>query len=184
MTVVVRNFIFAVILLVLGACFGSSLDRSGTVYGYEKGRVKTVGGGYFWLGAPSSGWRQEKIHERAVLFRHGQDHATIGISSWCKGAVDDRSQEELSGQAVQLLVGGEILALKKKFPLSNGGHASVTALRGQLDGEAVYLKSAVIKRRGCVFDFTYVTHPEKRGSEADFDEVVRGFRYGRGPSSL
>lgn len=168
--------------LLLTGCFGSGIEKRGTVYGYENGRVKTVGG-HFFVGQLPAYWKFEKIRARAVLFRNQQDQSTIAVSSWCKGAVDDEPQAELSAKVLQVIEDGRVIVLKKDLPLPEGT-ASQTVVEGLMDGQSVLVKTAVIKRHECVFDFYYVTRPGRTGFETDFDNMVRGFRYGHGPEIL
>lgn len=169
--------------LFLASCFGSGIEKRGTVYGYENGRVKTVGG-HFFVGQLPDDWKVEKIRARAVLFRNREDRSTITLSSWCRGAVEDDPQEQLSGKILQTVSAGRVLSLKKDFVLADGSRATETSLEGEMDREPVFVKSLVIKRHDCVFDFYYVTRPSRRNFESDFDRMVRDFRYGHGPEIL
>lgn len=52
-----------------------------------------------------------------------------------------------------------------------------TAWTAKLDGVPVELELVVLKKNGCVHDFTYVSPPGARGvHEAEFDALVKGFR--------
>lgn len=168
--------------LLLASCFGSGIEKRGAVYGFENGRVKTVGG-HFHVGLLPEIWKFRKIRARAILFRNADDESTITVSSWCRGAVDDEPQRDLSKKVLQVVSEAKVLSLAEDVPL-HAGVASQTVVEGVMESQSVLVKSAVIKRQGCVFDFLYVTHPKKRQYEDDFDHMIRGFRYGSGPDFL
>lgn len=174
-------FIFF-LLLSLTSCFGNPIEIRGTVYGHEKGIIKTVGG-RFAIGRLPSPWKERRIRERAVLFENQNDHSTITVSSWCKGAVDDVSEEVLSQNLVRTLQDTKILE-KRETPLG-GRQAMMTRFMGDLDHAPVYLKTYVLKMNQCVFDFYYVaTGRAPLLSEKDFDQMVQGFVYLKGPEVL
>lgn len=168
--------------LILSGCFGAGIDKRGSVYGYENGRVKTVGGDFF-VGKLPPIWRMQKIRARAILFRNKADASTITVSSWCGRAAEGDSQADLSRKVVQVVRGGRVHWLVKEIPLAFGT-ASETLVTGELDGEPVRVRSVVIKRQGCVFDFLHVTDPQKTAHESDFDIFVRGFQTGKQPHPL
>jgi len=175
------KIIFSFLLVLFSSCFGNPIERRGTVYGYEKGIIKTMGG-RFAIGILPSPWKEQRIRERAVLFENLNDHSTITISSWCKGAIDDVSQEILSQNLVRALTDTNILE-KKEVPLG-GRKAVMTRFTGELDHALVYLKTYVLKMNQCVFDFYYVGFPHHHDSEKDFDQMVQGFVYLKGPEVL
>lgn len=187
-------FIFF-LLLSLTSCFGNPVEIRGTVYGHEKGIVKTVGG-RFAIGKLPSPWKERRIRERAVLFENPNDHSTITVSAWCKGAVDDVSQDVLSHSLIRALKAAKILE-KKEIPLG-GRQAIMARFTGELDHAPVYLKTYVLKMNQCVFDFYYVATGSASVAEAtstkgarspllsekDFDQMVQGFVYLKGPEVL
>lgn len=177
--------IFQILLffgLMLSGCFGAGIEKRGSVYGYENGRVKTVGGD-FYVGTLPPDWQIQRIRARAVLFRNKLDASTITVSSWCGRAAEEDSQADLSRKVVQVVRGGTVHWSAKEVQLAFGT-ASETLVTGEMDGETVRVRSVVIKRQGCVFDFLHVTHPEQTAHEGDFDALVRGFRTGKQPYSL
>ena len=59
----------------------------------------------------------------------------------------------------------------------DGREALRTVWTAKLDGVPVELELVVLKKNGCVHDFTYVSPPGERGAhEAEFDALVQGFR--------
>lgn len=165
------------------SCFGSGIDKRGTVYGYNKGVIKTNGGGKFLIGSLPSYWQEQRTRVRAILFKNTLDASTISVSSWCKGAIDDAPQKELSQKLLRSLSQVTILDFQEEVPVGTRV-ATVTTADGELDNLPVYLKSAVIKMNDCVFDFYYVSTPGATTYESDFDLMLQGFRYIRGPDLL
>lgn len=59
----------------------------------------------------------------------------------------------------------------------DGREALHTVWKAKLDGVPMELELVVMKKNGCVHDFTYVSPPGERGvHEADFEALVKGFR--------
>lgn len=172
--------LIVLLALLLIHCFGS-VDKRGSVSGYNDGIIKTVGGN-FHIGKLPENWRQKEINFRAVLFQNERTQSTITVSSWCKRAFDDGSLQTLTEQ---LYSGLENLKIIESHDESLDGRESrVTAARGKLDSQPVYLKTYVLKMNECVFDFLYVATPDKLSDAADFDVMVEGFSYGQGPRIL
>lgn len=177
-----QKIIFTIFLCSFVACLGGSIDKRGAVSGYKDGKVDTVGGGYYRIGEPSSHWRLKETKHRAVLFENKNDSSTMMVSSWCKGAFDDAP---LSILADQQLMGLENLKkLRSQKTTLNEREALKTEAKGKADGAWVYVRSYVLKMNNCVFDFVYVSSPEVMPSVDDFETLVNGFVFGKGPRVL
>lgn len=169
-----------VLVIALQGCFGA-IDKRGSVRGYDKGVVKTVGG-QFLVAPLSKDWAKKSVGRRALLFQNREDNATITISSWCKRAFDDGSPKSLSEQ---LYYGLDKLKVMDEAEVPLGGRTGyMMEARGELDSAPIHLKSYVVKMHECVFDFLYVTSPERITSVGDFDRMVSGFQYVKGPGIL
>lgn len=162
------------------SCLGG-IDKAGSVLSYRKGLVTTEGGA-FRLGVLGSVWKQKKIDVRALVFVNSQDGATITVDSWCKGAFDDAALATLADQVFLGYLGVKPLS-QKNFRL-DGREALQKAVAASLDGVPVYLNVVVLKMNGCVFDFVYVSTPQSLPSQKDFQQMVDGFHYLRGPNVL
>lgn len=161
-------------------CFGG-IDARGSVRSYEQGLVTTEGGS-FRVGTLPEYWQRQKIDYRAALLKNSRDGSTITISSWCKGAFDDGSLKELSEQLYSALANYRIIE-ERMIPLADRD-ARLTTARGFIDGKEVFLKTYVLKMNVCVFDFAYVSTPDGLGDIGDFDAMVAGFQYVKGPPIL
>lgn len=168
------------LMIVLQGCFGT-IDKRGSVRGYADGVVKTVGG-QFLVTPLSKDWVKKQVGRRALLFQNRSDSSTITISSWCKRAFDDGSPKSLSEQ---LYYGLDKLKVMDEAAVPLGGRTGyMMEASGELDSAPIHLKSYVVKMNECVFDFLYVTSPERKASVGDFDRMVSGFKYVKGPNLL
>lgn len=175
-----KPLLVLLVVATLSSCF-KGLDLRGTVRKYDKGLVQTIGGS-FSVGRLPDIWKSRKIDENAALLQNQQDNATITLSSWCKGAFNDGTLAELSQQLYGSLVDYKILE-QRTLPIDDR-EGLITAVTGTLDGKPMYLKTFVLKMNQCVFDFVYVTVPEARIGETDFDAMVSGFHFISGPDIL
>lgn len=174
------SLLIILMLLVLPSCFGT-IDKRGSVRGYDNGVIKTVGG-QFLVTPLSKNWVKKSVERRAMLFQNRSDGATITVSSWCKRAFDDGSPKSLSEE---LYYGLEKLRVVDQAEVPLGGRTGyMMEASGELDSAPVHLKSYVVKMNECVFDFLYVTSPERKASVGDFDRMVSGFKYVKGPGVL
>ncbi len=178
-----KKIFWALAWIVLASgCFGGGIEKTGTVVSYRKGVVKTYGGGAFELSPLPAAWQQKKIPERALLFQHAADGATITVSSWCKSAFDDAPLTVLSEQ---LLVGIQQIQRLDAQTVSLAGHEALrSSVQGVSEGQPVFLRSYVLKTSQCVFDFIYLASPATLPSAADLDQMVQGFAIVKDPKSL
>jgi hypothetical protein len=174
------TLVFLFLSLCLFGCFGS-VDKRGSVSGFENGVVKTVGGN-FRIGLLSSDWKRRDINHRALLFQNHNDGSTITVSSWCKRALDEGSPESLSEQLYTGMSNVKILSAKR-IPLADR-QAFLTEVTGELDTKTVYLKAYTLKMNECVFDFFFVSTPDRISAAHDLDTLVEGFQYVKGPEIL
>lgn len=173
-------FVFFLFLLIQTNCFGG-IDKSGSVTGYYNGVVRTRGGS-FGIGKLPSHWKREKIKYRAVLFLNEADQASVTIDSWCKGAFDDGPLEGLSEDLLKGMDRHKIIKQQKRML---GGRAALhTEATGVLDGRQVFFSGVVLKKNECVFDFVYVSFPDKGSSYQDYLGMVEGFYFIEGPEVL
>jgi hypothetical protein len=166
--------------LFLTNCFGG-LYKSGSVLGYSKGVVKTQGGS-FRVGKLPTYWKQEKIAYRAVLFSNQHDHSTITIDSWCRDAADDASLRNLTED---LFRGINNFQAKARYDFTPAGRAALlTEGHGSVDGKDIFISAYVFKMNTCVFDFLYVTLPDQTDYYGDFKNMIKEFRFIKGPKIL
>jgi len=173
-------FCIFLLLIFLPACF-AGIQKQGSVLDYHQGRVKTEGGSFLVSPLPPV-WQQQKIDYRAVLFTNAADQATITIDAWCRRATDDSS---LLVQTNQLLQGIQNLHVTQQTKAMLAKRATlITEAYGFIDGRKIFITTTVLKMNACVFDFIYVSVPEKLQSHDDYQQMVNGFKYIKGPKLL
>ncbi|MBU0506669.1 MAG: hypothetical protein ABII18_13685 [bacterium] len=174
------SIIIVLSTIFLTSCFGG-LQKEGSVLGYSKGVVRTQGGS-FYVGKLPTYWKQEKIAYRAVLFANQHDFSTITIDSWCRDAAGDASLRNLTED---LFRGINNFQDKARYDFTAAGRAALlTEGYGSVDGRDIFISAYVFKMNTCVFDFLYVTLPDQMGYYDDFKNMIKEFRFIKGPKIL
>ncbi|MCC6336970.1 MAG: hypothetical protein IT380_23625 [Myxococcales bacterium] len=98
----------------------------------------------------------------------------LAMNAVCQGT-DDASLEVLTRH---LLFGfTEKERLSEQRQTVDGREALHTVWSAKLDGVPMELELVVLKRDGCVHDFTYVSPPGERPAHQEaFDALVKGFK--------
>lgn len=118
------------------------------------------------VGALPSGWRQVELEENDLaLFAEGSPHA-IAVNSTCEGH-GDPSLQVLTSHLLFGFTDRHVL-VQRAEPL-DGREGLRSRVRAKLDGVPVELLLVVLKKDGCVYDFTYTSPPER------FDEKRSAF---------
>ena len=127
---------------------------------------------------PSSGWRRVGFADNDLAWVSSQGHV-IAINATCTGH-EDPQLDVLTNHLVIGFTDREWVS-RKKFQL-DGREAMRSLVRAKLDGVGRSLDLVVLKKNGCVHDFSYVS-PEGLEAEhqAEFDALVAGFRQERAP---
>lgn len=127
---------------------------------------------------PAGSWRREGFadNDLAWLAPTGQ---VIAINATCTGH-EDPQLEVLTNH---LLIGFTDRQWISKTKLElDGREALRSLLRAKLDGVPTSLDLVVLKKNGCVHDFTYVSPAgQEAAHQAEFDALVSGFRQERAP---
>jgi hypothetical protein len=125
-----------------------------------------------------SGWRRAGFDDNDLAWVSPQGHV-IAINATCTGH-EDPQLEVLTNHLVIGFTDREWLS-KKKFEL-DGREAMRSLVRARLDGVPVSLELVVLKKNGCVHDFTYASPPGLEAThQSEFDALVQGFRQERAP---
>jgi hypothetical protein len=170
------------LFLALSGCGGIYKPGSVQKYDAKAGQILTNAGGAFRIGRLPANWQQQKIDWRAVLFRDSQTQATITVSSWCKSAFSDSELTSLDRELYHGL--SNVHIVDTKYLKLSQFNAKRTTASGTFDGRGVFLRTYVLKLNECVFDFAYVAEPGHTGAAGDFDTMVKGFQYLKGPNLL
>ena len=103
----------------------------------------------------------------------------IAINATCSGH-EDPTLEVLTNHLVIGFTDREWVS-KKKFEL-DGREAMRSLVHARLDGVSTSLDLVVLKKNGCVHDFTYVSPVgQEAAHQVEFDALVAGFKQERAP---
>jgi hypothetical protein len=110
-----------------------------------------------------------------IAFQSKSDGSTISIDSACR--TYSPQNRDLRHLTDQLLLGvKEITTPSEKTLTVAGGPALETTLLGKVENQRVKLRTIVLQRKNCVFDFMLIARPESfNRSEADFSQFVNSF---------
>ena len=120
-----------------------------------------------------SGWRRLNLQDNDLAYlARGSEHS-LAVNSTCGGAVD----APLPVLTQHLLIGfTERKETESQLIPLDGREALRTRHTAKLDGVPIELLFVVIKKDGCVYDFTYLSPPQHFEERvADFDALVQGF---------
>ncbi len=169
-------FLFTISLgFSLSACMFGGGKVQGAVQSYRDGTVYMKKGAYR-VGALPAYWQLEKVKYKSILFRDPETQAGIATNAYCGQNFDDAPLVVLTRH---LYIGvAEQKVISQKSAMLAGREVLTTVWEGKVDGVPVRLKTAVLKKDNCLFDFYYLASPvyfEKH--EADFDLFLAGFSY-------
>ena len=111
-----------------------------------------------------------------AVYQSRKTAATISLNSACRK--DDPTELSLEDLTQQLVMGMSDVTLNEKKDLEvASSHALQTTLRGSLSGREVMLRTVVLRRGECVYDFVFLSPPRKFAThEKDFDSFVQSLR--------
>jgi hypothetical protein len=161
-----RGFLLGLVVLVSGCSGGLA------------GGVFTRDGLSYRVVEPGPGWRQVGFADNDLAWLAPTGHV-IAINATCSGH-EDPTLEVLTNHLVIGFSDREWVS-KKKFQL-DGREAMRSLIRARLDGVSTSLDIVVLKKNGCVHDFTYVSPTGQESThQSEFDALVAGFRQERRP---
>ena len=147
------------------------LGLAGCRTGLSNGVIDKDDTRYFVGGVPA-GWAPQRFSDNDVFFGK-QDGHSIAVNATCRD-YGDASLEVLTRHLVEGFTGVETLA-RKTAPL-DGRDALFTHYRARLDGVPIEMQLVVMKKDGCVYDFTYLSPPGRfEDDRAVFDALLARF---------
>ena len=127
---------------------------------------------------PRGGWRRVGFADNDLAWVSPEGHV-IAINATCTGH-EDPQLEVLTNHLMIGFTDREWVS-KKKFQL-DGREAMRSLVRAKLDGIGRSLDLVVLKKNGCVHDFSYVSPSGLEAAhQVEFDALVSGFRQERAP---
>lgn len=157
-----RAIVFFLLAVVSAGC---------AIFGGSEKLVRAKG----WSVAPAPGWRELDRGESDRAFR-----LKSGALATFVGSCNRNSDVSLEILTRHLLMGMRSIQYQSQNRVTiGGGEGLVSRLKGVEDGVRFNLEVAVVKKDGCVFDFTLVSPKEIPAAEyAEFQTFLRSFRHG------
>lgn len=159
-----RTFAFLGLWILAGGCRHAEL-RNGV---FTKPKVR------YRIGQLPPPWTPVSLRENDLAWTSGLDGHSIAVNSTCQGYEDAPlpvlTRHLLVGFTDRELIGQETMVLDEREALRS-------RYRAKLDGVPIELLVLVMKKNGCVYDFTYVS-PVGRFDErvADFERLLEQFK--------
>jgi hypothetical protein len=124
-------------------------------------------------------WHRVFVEGNDLAFSEADTGRALSVNSTCEGHDDP----PLTVLTRHLLMGfTERQELSQQLLPMDGREALRSRHIAKLDGVPVELELVVLKKDGCVFDFTYVAPPGQAGARmADFEALLAGFHAERRP---
>jgi hypothetical protein len=131
------------------------------------------------IGELPEAWHRVFVEGNDLAFSEDNTGRALSVNSTCQGHDDPPlpvlTRHLLMGFTESREVSKELIAL-------DGREALRSRHTAKLDGVPVELELVVLKKDGCVFDFTYVAPPgQAQARMPDFDALIAGFHTGPGP---
>jgi hypothetical protein len=153
----------SVALLVLG-CGKAAFD----------GRTYQAGDLAFRIGQVPSTWRELEVDEARLAYRDPATDTIISVNARCGRDADDVPLDALTQHLFIQFTERNIID-QKRFDL-DGREALRTVLNAKLDGVPRRFRVVVLKKDGCVYDFSEIaTLRATAQSDSVFESVVSGF---------
>ncbi len=125
------------------------------------------------IGSFATPWRRVQLDGADLAYRHAPTGAAVQLNSRCRRS-DDVPLSALLGHLLIGFTDREVLR-EERIALDRR-EALHAVLDARLDGVPVRLGVYVLKKDGCVYDFTLVSASGQFGAvEAEFDRFVRDF---------
>ncbi|MGV3624058.1 MAG: hypothetical protein ACO1OB_24790 [Archangium sp.] len=138
---------------------------------YRQGDVR------YRIGAIPAGWQAVGLEGNDLAFQSLDSPHSVAVNATC----EDHDDPPLDVLTRHLLMGfTERETVSQRVEALDGRDALRTRVTAKLDGVPVELILVVLKKNGCVYDFTYLS-PVGRGAErvAVFDQLLAQFAAGK-----
>ena len=165
-----RVFLMGVVCALAGAgCRGVLNGEMFTAEGLAYRVVKPGG----------DGWRRVDFADNDLAWMSTSSAHVIAINATCTGH-EDPPLDVLTNHLVFGFTDKELI---KRTPFTlDGRDALRTVVHAKLDGVPTALELVVLKKNGCVHDFTYVSPlGEEAKYRAEFEALIAGFKQERAP---
>lgn len=109
-----------------------------------------------------------------VAYEDTRTGAIVSLNSLCR-KYTEASLEELSRNLVLGIKDKRVIRTREVTIADTP--ALDTVIQGEVEGARVQIRTVVMKKNSCTYDFVHVSTPEKaRASEKDFEDFVASFK--------
>lgn len=163
----------AIVAILVGCGHGGPM---GGHWDPQNSRVCADDEGCYRVGPLGRGWRMIRQEQAEVAFFNEGGSAVIQSNATCKRTTQADSAP-LSALTEHLLIGYTERKIRSQdmVPLAKR-EALHTVVDAKIDGVPMVLDLYVLRRNGCIYDFSYAAPPERAQlGKADFEQFVAGF---------
>ncbi|MCH8029941.1 MAG: hypothetical protein IH874_08435 [Candidatus Dadabacteria bacterium] len=171
------HFLVLFVSLISSSC---SLARFVKIYaghspnsGELQGRVFISRDTDYEIGELPPGWTRIKVEGGDLAFYNQDIGATITVNSIC-------GKPRYSYEAIMdaLFIGiKDKEEVSRDEPLIDGERGLGVVVKGVIDGVPVVLRGVVVRKGGCVYDFTYGAMPQGfEVGRGEYEGFINGFR--------
>lgn len=140
---------------------------------YQAGVFQKDGTRYY-VGDGPHGWSRRGFSDNDLAFVSPDERHTLAVNSTCQ-SYSDVSLEVLMHHLLMGFTGVEQLE-QARAPM-DGRESLYGHYRAQMDGVPVELGLVVLKKDGCVYDFTYLSPPGRYDeAKAEFTQLLAAFK--------
>ena len=147
--------------------------RADSGQGRLNGQVFKSSSTTYRIGALSERWVKVPIEEGDLAFINEWEGSTINVNSTCQAELE---------YSLDILSDSLVIGIKEKEFIDreqtvlDGAAAVKTVLTGKILDKEYGFETIVLKKKGCVYDFSYSSPIEgfQKGKE-EFDEFLKGF---------
>jgi len=141
--------------------------------------VYSDGATRYRVGPLPASWQQLNVSGNDVTYLSRDSGHSLAINATC----EDTDDPPLDVLTRHLLMGFTARqTMSQVAQRMSGREALRTHVRAELDGVPVELELVVLKKDGCVYDFTYLSPPGQLAArEAVFEQVLANFQAGDKP---
>jgi len=151
------------VLLLLVGCSGRRFSD----------RVLVKDGVRYRVGELPARWRPLEVESNDVAYVSSDSPHTLAINSTCQGT-GDASLEVLTRHLLIGFTDREPVSEERR--MMDGRESLWSRFRAKLDGVPVEMMLVVLKKDGCVYDFTYLSPPGRfEERRASFERVLAEF---------